>query len=57
MKGHIYESITNIYQNSNCSVNVNNMLTNWFDTNSGIKQGDSFHLQCGAFLLMTLLKM
>ncbi len=41
IKGHIYESIKNIYQNSYCSVNVNNMLTDWFDINVGIKQGDS----------------
>ncbi len=33
IKGHIYESIKNIYQNSYCSVNVNNM----FDTNAGVK--------------------
>ncbi len=26
IKGHIYESIKNIYQNSYCSVNENNML-------------------------------
>ncbi len=31
----------NIYQNSYCSVNVNNMLMDWFDTKAGVKQGDS----------------
>ncbi len=41
IKCHIYESIKNIYQNSYCSVYVNNMLTDWFDTNAGIKEGDS----------------
>ncbi len=41
IKGHIYESIKNIYQNSYGSVNVNNMLTDWFNTKAGIKQGDS----------------
>ncbi len=41
LKGHIYESIKNIYQNPYCSVNVNNMLMDWFDINAGVKQGDS----------------
>ncbi len=41
IKGHIYESIKNIYQNSYCSVNVNNMLTDWFNTKAGVEQGDS----------------
>ncbi len=44
IKGHIYESIKNIYQNSYCSVNVNNMLTDWFNTKAGINQGDSLSL-------------
>ncbi len=38
---NIYESIKNIYQNSYCSVNLNKMLTDWFNTKAGIKQGDS----------------
>ncbi len=41
IKVHIYESIKNIDQNSYCSVNVNDMLMDWFDTKAGIKQGDS----------------
>ncbi len=32
VKGHIYESIKAIYQESICSININNMLTEWFDT-------------------------
>ncbi len=31
--------IENIFQNSYCSVNVNNMLMDWFDTNAVIKHG------------------
>ncbi len=57
IKGNIYESINYIYQNLYCSFNVNNMLTEWCDTNAGLKQGDSFSLQCLVYLLMTLLKM
>ncbi len=41
VKGHIYESIKAIYQESICSINVNNMLTEWIDTNYGVKQGDT----------------
>ncbi len=41
IKGHIYESIKNIYENSYCSVNIYNILTYWFDTKAGIKQCDS----------------
>ncbi len=41
VKGHIYESIKVIYQESICSININNMLTEWFDTNCGVKQGDT----------------
>ncbi len=41
VKGHIYESIKVIYQESICSINFNNMLTEWFDTNCGVKQGDT----------------
>ncbi len=41
VKGHVYESIKAIYQESICSINVNNMLTKWFDTNCGVKQGDT----------------
>ncbi len=42
IQGHFYESIKNIYQNSYCSVNVNNMLMDWFNTKAGVKQGDSW---------------
>ncbi len=41
----------NIYHNSYCSVNLNNMLTDWFDTNAGVKQGDSLsHTMFGIFI-------
>ncbi len=41
VKGHIYESIKAIYQESICSINVYNMQTEWFDTNCEVKQGDT----------------
>jgi len=39
--GHLYENIKNIYAQSTCSVKINELLTNWFQTRSGIKQGDT----------------
>ncbi len=41
IRGHMYENIKNIYGDSFCSVNINNMLTDWFDTKCGVKQGDT----------------
>ncbi len=41
VKCHIYESIKAIYQESICSINVNNMLIEWFDMHCGVKQGDT----------------
>ncbi len=42
IKCDIYESIKNIYKILYCSVNVDNMLTDWLNTKAGVKQGDSF---------------
>lgn len=39
--GHIYENIKAIYKEATCAINVNNMLTEWFETESGVKQGDT----------------
>ncbi len=41
IKGHIYENIKSIYKEATCAVYVNNMLTDWFKTESGVKQGDT----------------
>ncbi len=41
IKGHAYENIKSIYKEATCAVNVNNMLTDWFKTESGVKQGDT----------------
>ncbi len=41
IKGHIYENIKSIYKEGTCAVNVNNMLTDRFKTERGIKQGDT----------------
>ena len=37
----MYESIKNIYSDAMYSVNINNMLTDWFASESGVKQGDT----------------
>ncbi len=41
IKGHIYENIKAIYKEAICSINVNKMLTDWFQTYSGVVQGDT----------------
>jgi hypothetical protein len=37
----LYKSIRNIYQHSSSCVRINNKLIEWFDCNSGAKQGDN----------------
>ncbi len=41
IKGHIYENIKAIYKEAICCINVNNMIADWFQTYSGIIQGDT----------------
>ncbi len=41
IKGHICENIKAIYKEAICCINVNNMLTDWFQTYNGIIQGDT----------------
>ncbi len=33
--------IKNIYVHYTCSVKINELLTNWFQSHSGLKQGDA----------------
>ncbi len=39
--GHLYENVKTIYSESTCSVKVNERLTDWLITKSGVKQGDT----------------
>ncbi len=39
--GHVYKNIKNVYVHSTCSVKINELLTNWFQSHSGLKQGDA----------------
>ncbi len=57
IKDHIYESIRNIHQNSYWSVNVNNILTDWFNTKAGVKQVVPLSLTIFAIFINGLLKM
>ena len=41
VKGFMYENIKCIYSEATCSINVNNILTEWFKTDSGVIQGDT----------------
>ncbi len=39
--GHIYEAVKSLYSNPTACVKLNNIHTDWFETKSGTKQGDS----------------
>ena len=41
IEGKIYKSIKNMYSNTLSCIRINNILTNWFKVNSGVKQGDT----------------
>ena len=41
IKGKVYNNVKNIYEFSKTSVKVNDLLTDWFETTSGVKQGDT----------------
>ncbi len=41
IKGHINEKIKAIYKEAICCINVNKMLTDWFQTYIGVIQGDT----------------
>ncbi len=56
IKCHIYESIKNIYQNSYCSININNMLMDWFNTKAGVKQCDSLSLTMSGIFINNIVE-
>ena len=37
----IYEAVKSLYQNTMCCIKVNTHLTPWFETTTGVKQGDN----------------
>jgi hypothetical protein len=41
INGHVYENIKCIYQNTLCCLKLNDLLTDWFSTESGVLQGDT----------------
>jgi len=41
IQGKIYKAVTSLYQNTSCCLKINNYLTPWFYTNTGVKQGDN----------------
>ena len=44
--GKIYTAIRSIYNKASCAVRVKNMMTDWFDTTQGVKQGDNLSPTC-----------
>jgi hypothetical protein len=41
INGNVYKIIKSIYQETTCCIKINDMLTNWFETESGVLQGDT----------------
>ena len=41
INGAIYDNIKSIYQETQCCLKLNNTLTNWFRSESGVLQGDT----------------
>ena len=39
--GHLYNAIKSIYSNASCSVKINGIMSEWFESNQGVKQGDN----------------
>ncbi len=39
--GHLYNAIKSIYSNASCSVRINGVMSEWFESNQGVKQGDN----------------
>ena len=40
IKGKLYNTIKNMYHDNQCTVNINGLVTPWFKSNMGVKQGD-----------------
>ena len=41
INGKMYKVILSLYNNTMSCVQINQMLTNWFQVTSGVKQGDT----------------
>ena len=40
--GKMYGAIRGIYEKSSCSIKLNGIMSDWFTTSQGLKQGDNF---------------
>ncbi len=40
--GKMYNAIKGVYKKASCSVKINGVMSDWFDTSQGLKQGDNF---------------
>ena len=54
--GKLYYAIKSLYKNPKCCVQVNDYVTNWFDTNNWVKQGDALSPTLFANYINDLLK-
>ncbi len=39
--GKMYRAIQGLYRNTECCIKINNMLSEWFLVNNGVRQGDN----------------
>ncbi len=53
--GKFYEVIKGIYNKALCSVKINGLLTDWFETTHGTKQGDNLSPNCFSMYINPLL--
>ncbi len=44
--GNMYFAIKSIYSKATCAVRINEMVTDWFATSQGVKQGDNLSPTC-----------
>ncbi len=40
--GRMYSAVRGIYEKSSCSIRLNGVMSDWFNTSQGLKQGDNF---------------
>ncbi len=55
INGKFYEAIKGIYHRAYCSVRINGVLSDWFESKMGTKQGDNLSPNCFSIYLNPLL--
>ena len=53
--GHLYNAIKSIYSKASCSGKINGVMSEWFESNQGVKQGDNLSLNLFSIYLNPLI--